>query len=72
MIQSEIKETLIEIKNNLQGNNSRIKEPENQINDLEHKEEKTLNQNSKKKKELKIKKIRNLWDNFKYIPTFES
>ena len=38
-IQSEMKDTLIEIKNNLQGNN-RVHEAENQINDLEHKEEK--------------------------------
>ena len=40
-IQSEIKDTLIEIKNNLQGNNSRVDEAENQVNDLEHKEAKT-------------------------------
>ena len=39
--QSETKDTLIEINNNLQGNNSRVDEAENQINDLEHKEEKT-------------------------------
>ena len=39
-IQSETKDTLIEIKNNLQGNNSRVDEAENQINELEHKEEK--------------------------------
>ena len=38
-IQSETKDTLIEIKNNLQGNN-RVDEAENQINDLEHKEAK--------------------------------
>ena len=38
--QSETKDTLIEI-NNLQGNNSRVDEAENQINDLEHKEAKT-------------------------------
>ena len=31
---------LIEIKNNLQGNNSRVDEAENQINDLEYKEAK--------------------------------
>ena len=37
-IQSEMKNTLIEIKNNLQGNNSRVDEAENQFNDLEHKE----------------------------------
>ena len=42
--QLEMKDTLIEIKNNLQGNNSRADEAENQINDLEHKEEKN-NQN---------------------------
>ena len=35
-----MKETLIEVKNNLQGNNSRVNEAENQINDLEHKEAK--------------------------------
>ena len=35
-IQSEMKDTLIEIKNNLQGNSNRIDEAENQINDLEH------------------------------------
>ena len=36
-IQSDMKNTLLEIKNNLQGNNSRVDEAENQINDLEHK-----------------------------------
>ena len=35
-----MKHTLIEIKNNLQGNNSRVDEAKNQINDLKHKEEK--------------------------------
>ena len=39
-IQSEMKDILIEIKNNLQGNKSRVDEVENQINDLEHKEAK--------------------------------
>ena len=39
-IQSEIKDTLIEIKNNLQGNNSRMDEAKNHINDLGHKEAK--------------------------------
>ena len=37
-IQSETKDTLIEIKNNLQGNNSRVDEAKIQIKDLEHKE----------------------------------
>ena len=39
-IQSEMKITLIEIKNYLQGNNSRVNETQNQINDLEHREAK--------------------------------
>ena len=38
--QSETKDTLIEIKNNLQGNNSWVDEDENQINDLEDEEAK--------------------------------
>ena len=33
-----MKDTLIEIMNNLQGNNTRVNEAKNQINDLEHKE----------------------------------
>ena len=32
-IQSEMKDTLVEIMNNLQGNNSRVDEAENQINE---------------------------------------
>ena len=35
-----MKDTLIRIKNNLQGNNSRVGEVENQINDLEYKKAK--------------------------------
>ena len=33
-----MKDTVIEIKNNLQGNNSGVDEAKNQINDMEHKE----------------------------------
>ena len=52
-IQPETKDTLIEIKKNLQENNSRVDEAEIQINDLQHKEEKNpTNQNNKKKKEF--------------------
>ena len=36
-IQSKTKDTLIEIKNSLQGNNNRMEEARNQINDLKHK-----------------------------------
>ena len=43
-IWSETKDTLIEIKNNLQGNNSRVDEANNQIKDLEHKGAKKPNQ----------------------------
>ena len=52
-IQSEMKNTLIEIKNNLQGNNSRVDEAENQINDLEHKEAKKPIRTAKRKKNTK-------------------
>ena len=51
-IQSETKDTLIKIKNNLQYNNTRVNEAENQINDLEHKEAK----NSHAKEEKIIQK----------------
>ena len=50
-----MKDTLIEIKNNLQGNNNRADEAENQINNLEHKEEKTTNQNKKKRESKKMR-----------------
>ena len=48
-----MKDTLIEIKNNLQGNNSRAGEAKNLINDLERKEAKTTNQNEKKRESKK-------------------
>ena len=51
--QSETKDTLIEIKNNLQGNNCRVDGAENQINDLEHKEAKN---NHAGQEEKRIKK----------------
>ena len=40
--QAEMKVTLSEIKKNLQGTNSGMDEAKNQINDLEHKEEKNI------------------------------
>ena len=49
-----MKDTLTEIENNLQGNNSRVDEAKNQINDLEHKQ-KTTNQNKKKKRIQKMR-----------------
>ena len=66
-IQSETKDMPIEIKNNLQGNSSRMDEAKNQINDFEHKEEK--NNQSEQQEEKIIQKnedsISSLWDNFK-------
>ena len=40
-IQSETKDSLIEVKNNLQGNNNRVGEAKKKFNDLEHKEAKS-------------------------------
>ena len=48
-----MKDTLIEIKNNLHGNN-RVDKAENQINDLEHKEAK--NNQSEQQEEKRIQK----------------
>ena len=55
-IQSGTKETLSEIKNNLQGNNSKVDEAENQINDLECK--KTKSNQSEQKEEKRIQRTR--------------
>ena len=48
-VKSQTKGTLIEIKDNLQGHNSKVNEAENQINDLEYKEAKTTNQKTRRK-----------------------
>ena len=53
--QAEMKDILTEIKNNLQGINSRVDEAKNQINDLEHKEEKDVR--SVQQEEKRIQKI---------------
>ena len=52
-----MKDTLIEIKKKLQRKNSRVDEAKIHINDLEHKEAKTTNENKKKKKNPKKRKI---------------
>ena len=63
-----MKDSLIEIKNNLQGNDSRVDEAENQINDLGHKE--TKKQAIRKQAEKRIPQnedgISSLWGNFKH------
>ena len=53
-----MKDTVIKIKNNLQGINSRGDEAKNQINDLEHKEAKYIQseeQEEEKKRTPKMK-----------------
>ena len=61
-----MKDSQTKIKNNLQGNNSRVDESKNQINDLEYKETKN---NQSEQEEERIQKyedsINSLWDNFK-------
>ena len=64
-IQSETKDALIEIKNNLQGNSKRVDEAENQITDLEHKEAK-YNQSEQQEEKIIQKNedgVSSLWDN---------
>ena len=56
-IQSEMKDTLIEIKDNLQGNNSRVGEVRIKSVIWNIKKQKTTNQNNKKKKESQKKRI---------------
>ena len=51
-----MKDILIEMKNKLQVNNSKMDEAENQINDLEHKEAK--NNHAEQQEEKQSKKMR--------------
>ena len=62
-----MKDTLTEIQNNLQGNNSKVGEAENQINDLEHKGPKNnqLEQQEEKKNKKTKYSVSSFWDNFK-------
>ena len=68
MIRSETEDPLLEIKNNLQGNNSRVEKAENQINDLEQKEAKNNQSEQQEKKRIQKNKdsVSSLWDNFKH------
>ena len=72
-IQSETKDTLIEMKKNLQGNNSRVDETETWINDLEHKE--VRNNQSEQQEEKRIQKNEDSVRSLQFtsrIPTFSS
>ena len=64
-VHSETMDTLIEMKNNLQGNNSRVDEAKNQINDLEHKTKKqTIRTRRRKKNKKNEDSVNSLWNNF--------
>ena len=60
--------TINEIKNTLEGNNSRITEAEEQISDLEDKivEITTAEQNEEKRMKRIEDSLRDLWDNIKH------
>ena len=65
-IQSETRGMLIEINNKLQGNNSRVVEAKNQINDLEHKKKQKTIEQEEERIQKSEDSISSLWDNFKY------
>ena len=50
--QSEMKDTLNEMKNNLQGINSRVDEAKNQISNLEYKKAKNTQQEEQEEKKI--------------------
>ena len=68
--QSEMKDTPIEIKNNLQGNNSRVDEAEIQIDDVEHKEAK--NNHTEQPEEKRIQNKQTACGTTSRGPTFTS
>ena len=55
--QSVMKDTLTEMKNKLQGINSRVHEAENQINNLKYKKREKTQRTTKRKKEYPKMKI---------------
>ena len=63
-----MKDTLIERKNDLQENNSRMDEAKNQINDLEHKEAKNNQSEQQQGKTTPQNEdsVSRLWGNFKH------
>ena len=66
-IQEKVKAIQSEIKQNIQGTNSDMKETRTQVNNLGQRKE--INIHPEEKEETRIKKneerLRNLWDNFK-------
>ena len=63
----EMKATQSEIKEKIQGTNSEGQETGTQINDLEQKEEISIQpeQNEESRMQKNEERLRNLWDNFK-------
>ena len=60
-----MKDTLIEIRNSLQGDKSRVDKVRIKSMIWNIRKQKTTMQNKKKKKESKKHSINSLWDNFK-------
>ena len=67
-IEGKVKAMKGEMKRNVQGTNSEGKGPGTQINGLDQKEERNTHQEQteKTKSQKKIRRLRNLWDNFKH------
>ena len=71
MTQPETKNTLIIIKNNLQGSNSRVDEAGNRINDLEHKEAKNYHTEQEAEKIIqKTRVVQRACGTTSSVPTF--
>ena len=73
IMKEETKATQSEIKQNIQGTNSKGKETRTQINDLKQKEEINIQmeQNEEKRILKNEERLRDLWDDFKFS-TFKS
>ena len=67
-----MKVTVSEIKKKLQGTNSGKDEAKNQINDLEHKEGKSIKSQQVKERIQKKDSLRSLWDISKCTNTSKS
>ena len=67
-----MKDILIEIKNNLQGNSSSVNDTKIQINDMEYRGKNTTNQNKKKKELKKSRIVLGASGTASSIPTFAS
>ena len=71
--EEKVKAMKSEIKENLQGTNSKGKETRTQINNLEQKEERNIQpeQNEETRIQKNEERLRNFWDNLN-VPTSKS